>query len=47
MNRQIDRSIDGYNPIPVELSTLVNIDDPVGGRFPVPDGIVQEPLDPG
>jgi hypothetical protein len=29
----------------VELGTLVDVDDPVGGRFAVPDGIVQEALD--
>jgi hypothetical protein len=29
----------------VELCTLVNIDDPIGGRLAVPDGIVEESLD--
>jgi hypothetical protein len=34
-------------PQPVELRALVDIDDSVGRRFPVPDGVVQEAFDPG
>jgi hypothetical protein len=29
----------------VELCALVDVDDSIGGRFPMPDGIVQEALD--
>ncbi len=29
----------------MELSALVDVNDSIGGRFPVPDGIVQEALD--
>ncbi len=29
----------------MELCALVDVDDSIGGRFPVPDGIVQEALD--
>jgi hypothetical protein len=31
--------------LPVELCAFVNVDDSIGGRFPMPDGIVQEALD--
>ena len=30
----------------MELRALVNVDDPVGRGLPVPDGVVQETLDP-
>ncbi len=31
--------------LPVELCALVDVNDSIGGRFAMPDGIVQEALD--
>ncbi len=31
--------------LPVELCALVDVDDSIGGRFAMPNGIVQEALD--
>lgn len=31
----------------MELGALVDVDHAVGGRLPVPNGVVQEALDPG
>ncbi len=40
------RTIGGRNvELPVELCALVDINDSIGGWFPMPDGIVQEALD--